>query len=73
MLQNAGFESLIVLSMESSLETTAHAGVAISAIVQFGSDISQEVYETEWNILTNDSQKLQNWYIADSNVTSKDK
>ena len=65
MLSNAGFESLIVMAMENSL-----SGVVITAIVQFGSSISQDIYESEWNQLSNHSHKLNDWDIADTNVTS---
>ena len=69
-MNNAKFESVIILSMEKP-ENKSLRGVVISGILQFASDISEESYLSVWNEITNNSNILGNWKIKDSELQSE--
>ena len=69
-MNNAKFESVIILSMEKP-ENKSLRGVVISGILQFASDISEESYLSVWNEITNNSNILGTWKIKDSELQSE--
>ena len=54
-------------------ENLSYSGVVITALIQFALEMTIEDYLETWNSLTENDQKLIDWKIADSNITSKKK
>ena len=54
-------------------ENISYSGVLITALIQFALEMTMEDYLETWNSLTENDQKLIDWKIVDSNITSKKK
>ncbi len=68
----AEFEALVILSM-SLPQNESYSGLFITAMLTFGQEIDAETYEQTWNLLSNNSQKLLDWKVGESEVSMPDK
>ena len=54
-------------------ENVSYSGVLITALIQFALEMTIDDYLDTWNSLTENDQKLIDWKIVGSNITSKKK
>ena len=55
----------------SKPENVSYSGVVVTALIQFGLEMTLEDYFQIWNSLTESDQKLVDWKIDGSNITGK--